>query len=212
MEGDGAQVRVDGKVIGTSPLPPEVYVDPGKHTVEARMGARRARATGTYEAGSTRALKLVPKEPPPAVPAPTGSAAAPAPPPPSPFPLRTAVLVGGGVAAALGLGVGIAGFVLSADKAGERDEYCEKAADKCLTPQSVDPDLYSAQKAEWQRLDGERVSLGNMGIAGLVVGGIAAAGTGIASFLWKPSASNADAKQGLVVVPAGTGVMIRGNW
>lgn len=72
----GAEVLIDGKPVGTSPLPPEVYVDPGKHTVEARSGSARDEVTDTYEAGWTRVIKLVPKGAPVAGPTATATATA----------------------------------------------------------------------------------------------------------------------------------------
>jgi hypothetical protein len=53
---DGAEVRVDGRIVGTSPLASVVFVDPGSHTLDVRAGANAASSTfevvagGTYEA------------------------------------------------------------------------------------------------------------------------------------------------------------------
>jgi hypothetical protein len=51
----GADVSVDGKVVGKSPLPERVFVEPGKHVVEAkREGYRPAQEPVDLAAGGTR--------------------------------------------------------------------------------------------------------------------------------------------------------------
>jgi hypothetical protein len=35
-----AEVLVDGKAVGTAPLASEVFVEPGAHTIEARLSRR----------------------------------------------------------------------------------------------------------------------------------------------------------------------------
>lgn len=213
----GAEVLVDDKVIGTSPLAPEVYVEPGKHTVVARKGTMRVEVTDTYEAGWTRVMRLVPQEPGAGqAAAPEGSATGPVAtvqPPATPFPARTVVVAGGVAVTLVGLAIGIAGTVISTGKAAERDAYCEGVPDKCLEKRTAENSgVYDAQKAEWRRLDGERISNGHMANAGFVVGGIAALGTGVAFLLWKPSSSKTDVKQGITIMPAGPGVVLSGKW
>lgn len=61
VQGTGAEVRIDGQPVGTSPLPPEIYVDPGKHTVEVGKGTARDEVTVECQAGSTSEVKLTPK-------------------------------------------------------------------------------------------------------------------------------------------------------
>lgn len=205
----GAEVLIDDKAIGTSPLPPEVYVDPGKHTVVARKGTARAEATDTYEAGWTRVMKLVIQEPGAVSTATaTGSTTGPVATtsPPSTFPARTVVLAGGAAVTLVGLAIGIAGTVISAGKAGERDAVCSTDC-----PRAGEPN-YQETKDKWASLDGERVSNANMGAAGFVVGGIAAVGTGLVYFVWKSGAPKSDKVQGLTVVPAGAGVVVKANW
>lgn len=209
VNGAGAEVQIDGQTVGTSPLPPEVYVDPGKHTVIARRGALRDEVTGTYEAGWTRVIPLVPIEPgAPPLGAPTTAPEAAE----KPFPVRTVALAAGGATALTGLAVGIAGMALASAKAGERDAFCAQSADQCLTPRSEDPALYDSQKAVWTRLDSERLSNWNMGITGFVIGGIAAVGTGAAFLLWKPSASAPGPLQGVTIIPAGAGALLKATW
>ena len=54
----GADVVVDGKYIGKSPLEDPVFVEPGHHTIEARLGAKRATAEAEAPAGSSRKQTL----------------------------------------------------------------------------------------------------------------------------------------------------------
>jgi hypothetical protein len=71
----GAEVLVDGEVIGQAPLPEAVDATPGSHIVEAKLGARSASATVSVQIGrsSNTTLSLE-----------GGGAAAPPPPPPPP--------------------------------------------------------------------------------------------------------------------------------
>lgn len=225
VEDPGVEVLIDGKSIGKTPLPPEVYVDPGKHTVEARQGAARDEATDTYQAGWTRVMKLKPKAA-GAAPGPSASAtgtavatgtvgsgtattrpAVPAQSGGTPTWLRPAVLIGGGAVALVGIGIGIGGMAISAEERSARDAVCPSA--NCPKPGESN---YPETKEKWSGHDAARVSNWNMGIAGFVVGGIAAAATGIAFFVWKPSVPKSDKLQGITLVPAGTGIMVKGTW
>jgi hypothetical protein len=65
---DGAEVRVDDVIVGLSPFEGALFVEPGKHAIEAqRYGHRTARQTIDAAPGSshTIALVLVPIESPP---------------------------------------------------------------------------------------------------------------------------------------------------
>jgi hypothetical protein len=97
----GAEVRVDGRVVGRAPLVDPLFVDPGSHTIEAvQEGFPAARATVEATAGGERAvaLELRKSEPPP-------------PPLPPPHHERRSVVPGavlGGVAGvALVTGIGL---------------------------------------------------------------------------------------------------------
>lgn len=209
----GAEVSIDGRPIGTAPLPPEVYVDPGTHKLEARLGTRRAALTEEHRAGVTHEIKLLLREPPPpVVPVPSPPSAAPAAPPEAVVSARTVVLISGGAVALAGVGLGIAGFLVASAKRDERDAFCENAEDKCLTPRSVDPQLYDMQKATWVRLDSERITFTGMAIGSLIFAAVAAAGTGATFFLWKPPPTGSSALQGITVVPAGAGALLKASW
>jgi hypothetical protein len=59
VEPAGAEVLVDGAAVGRAPLSGEMFVDPGKRTIEARLeGFKTARATVEVAAGSSREVPL----------------------------------------------------------------------------------------------------------------------------------------------------------
>jgi hypothetical protein len=209
VEGTGVEVRIDGKPVGASPLPAEIYLDPGKHTVEARSGAARDEVAGEYQAGESRAVKLVPREP--AAAALTTPEPPPVQPPQDrPSPARTVVLASGGAVALAGIVIGIAGVAAAAGKLGERDALCAGAA----CPREGDAG-YETTRSTWQGLEADRISLLGMGIVGFIAGGVAAAGTGVAFFVWKPSPATtgtAGALRAITVAPAGAGLAVTANW
>jgi len=100
----GAEVLVDGKSMGTSPLQEPIFVDPGSHTVEARKeGFPSARMTTTVAASSSSALTLDLQSPP------TVEAKS------------IKLLVGGTALTAVLLGSGIVFTVVSNGKASDAD-------------------------------------------------------------------------------------------
>ncbi len=121
----GAEILVDGLAVGRSPLASEIFVDPGKRTIEARLSPYApAKTVVDVPRASTVPVELVLVL---AAPTASGFASASVPTVPTAPPIPTAkpksmIPVGVGVAAAAaGLGVGIVGLVLSASKGGEID-------------------------------------------------------------------------------------------
>ncbi|HEX4338788.1 MAG TPA: hypothetical protein VH062_22940 [Polyangiaceae bacterium] len=99
----GAEVRVDDRLVGTSPLAEPVFVAPGQHTVEVRKGAGVQTRIVVSEAAKETAVSL------------ELASLTPAPPPPDETAPRSVVpLIVGGAVVAAGLTAGIA-FRLSAD-------------------------------------------------------------------------------------------------
>jgi hypothetical protein len=47
----GAEIHIDARVVGTSPLAASVFVEPGAHTLEARLGGDKVSQILTFEAG-----------------------------------------------------------------------------------------------------------------------------------------------------------------
>jgi len=123
---DGAEVRVDGQVIGAAPLAAEVFVEPGKRTVEAaRGGYENTREVIDAKAGASLSvsLKLRPSAPPPLTPPSDQSKRLSeiGPPVMSARPNRKVLIAGGAVAGAA-LVSGLVFTVLANGKAGAGDE------------------------------------------------------------------------------------------
>lgn len=211
----GVEVLIDGKPVGMSPLPPEVYVDPGKHTVEARSGSVRDEVTDTYEAGWTRVIKLVPKEAP--VAGSTATATASVSPTASPTaggdqsgPNKTLVIGG----AALGGAMLVAGGIfagLSASRASDAGGF--GAWDKCYQKGRPDMDYKGCPKLHQAYQD--VALLGNLSTA-MFLGGAA---VGVATALYFAGIlppGKGSKKTGVIAVPvvgsAGGGVSLTGQF
>jgi hypothetical protein len=118
-----AELYVDGDLVGRSPLNEKVYLEVGKHTIEARLGTNTATQVIDVVAGSRHDVRLeLPRAPEPAPPPPIRPKPSPAPPPdraeePAARSLLPA-LVGGTIAAA-GIGMFV-GFRVSASSDDDR--------------------------------------------------------------------------------------------
>jgi hypothetical protein len=199
---EGAEVTLDGRVIGKAPLPGDQFVEPGIHRIEARLGALVARETVDAVAGKEHLIMLRLRANSPA--AGTPGAGAPSlgasegplrsnarspttPPPESPGDSKKwpIVYVGAGVALA-GLGVG-AGLRWSADS--DRDR-AEQLKDKngpagCTTGAATAEDCRVARDAV-EDFDRKR----NLSTVAFVVSGVTAAAA-VAYVFW-PLADSAE--------------------
>lgn len=193
----GAEVRLDGSELGRSPLTDEIWLEPGKHAIQAE---RAGYLTSSHELvaseGESRDVSLVLQVAPPpraAEPAPTPPVHHDAPPPAvhTGVETRTVVLIGGGVLALAGVGVGI-GYTLDARAAsdaasnigaqlGPADDACTPAPGR-TTPTGC---------AELLRKNDQSRQSENIATAGFVAGGLLGAATVAAVFLW-PSDSAKD--------------------
>ena len=127
VEPSGAEVLVDGALVGRAPLPDPVFVDPGRHVIEARRDGYRSIVEARELSPGSRAevaLKLAPAAPPPppprAVAAPPRAVAPPAPPlrpvakrPAIPIEsvrgtMKDPVVIGGAAVTVVAIGVGVA--------------------------------------------------------------------------------------------------------
>ena len=179
----GAEILVDGVAVGRSPLSSEIFVDPGKRTIEARLSPYApAKKVFDFSRSAT-----IPVELELVLAAPTASASASAAPTARPIATATAtpksvIPIGVGVAAAAaGLGLGLVGVVLSGSKASEVDRLqielasldhgkhnvCSRAA-----PPAQCADLGDAFIAKG--------SFRNLAIAGFATAGVAS----IATVVW----------------------------
>lgn len=193
----GADVWVDGQSAGRAPLSEPLFLDPGKHTITARMTGH-ADMTQSIDkpAGSDDTLRLK-------LQAATTTT-------PAPKPKSLAILLSGGAGtlAFAAVGAGLSGA--AADKAGQADKLLQSVVSRggsnaCSQPSaSLKTDcemLHSFNKGS--------DTLQNTGTAMFVVGGLAAAGT-LAYWLW-PS-DNPKATVAVAPSPTGIGVAIRGEF
>ncbi|MFO0761507.1 MAG: PEGA domain-containing protein [Byssovorax sp.] len=206
---DGAEVFIDGRSVGRSPITDELYVDPGPCVVEARLaGHDTAREQVDFKRATTRnvllTLKLtgsavgVPTAPP------TASGTAPPPPPHAKSKIPIFVGVAGGLA---GLGMGVAGFALANAKDGEIDtlkntlDALDTQKNHSVCGKSPAPTACGALDDAYRA----KGSLTNLGITGFVITGVAAAGTLGYLFLYpSPQAEGRNEVRASVNVGPGT--------
>ncbi len=114
-----AVVTVDGKPVGESPLPSDVFVDPGRHVVVATApGCEPAKDTVPTDKGTTHLVNLTPR---------CGGAGGPNHPPQTPHPPTTAegprpLTIAGFVTSGVGFGLGTAFAILSRTKADDANQ------------------------------------------------------------------------------------------
>jgi hypothetical protein len=207
----GADVLVDGHSVGTEPLPAPVYLDPGKHTFEARHeGYVTARASLDAQAGTSPAVALRLEEPKAAV-----GSALPPPPPPVGAQARKPdlrIVIGGAVATGVALGAGIALTAVASSKsadANDRLEVLKKTGDS--NPCQSHAADCAAIAASWRTYD--KLTVGAR--ASFIGAGTFAAATIIYAVL-VPVVTKPTAQVEVGVLPAITagqaGLMVRGAW
>ena len=165
----GAEVRVDGKPMGTSPLPRELCVEQGFRVVEATRAGYDGASQKSHAVNglaSVVELHLTPQ-------------------PKSFFENRTSVLAVGAGLTALGLGVGIALAVdANAKRFQSRELQGQLVQGQCNDTQLLCLELDSSLES----VD----SSTNFSIAGFVGAGVAAVATG-AYLVWPSSGPSAEA-------------------
>jgi len=190
---EGATVKVDGVAVGLAPLAAPIFVEPGKHQLEATRGSSRADRALDVNAGATQTVVLVLVD--------TGAATASASSTPSALPSSTAsgtpsarpaerpawpAVVMGSVAA-VGIGVGVGSTVAGVGATGEVDGTpCPGLEETC--------DMTVADAVSQRNL------LVGVGAVGFSVG--AAALTGMVLYLVWPEATTASEAAGLHIEPA----------
>jgi hypothetical protein len=196
----GAQVMVDGKLVGTAPIGHDTYVESGWHVVEAHTADGKALRQVEAPVGKPIEVLLGVGG---AVPVPLASAqASSAPSPASPLLGPRTIGAGAGAAVALvNLIVGAAFAGASASKGSAEDKLC-----KVQCPQST------AIAAQWTKLEGERVGSANASVAAFVVGGVALAGSVAAFVLLAPRPAAPAAAASLRVSPGLGGFALSGSF
>jgi hypothetical protein len=215
---DGAELLVDGRSIGRSPLLDEVFVDPGSRTIEARLhGHNPARRSIEIERGASAEVVLAPRplasrEDRPASPAPPAVViprrAAPA---LRPWSRSPAAIYAGLSGIVVGVGVGVAGLSASNESAASAAAQREALArshglSACSRPEN---------QARCENLDGAYRSQGTfraLGIAGFATAGAASIAT--VMFALTPSAlpEQVRLRARLLVAPGGASFGLLGRF
>lgn len=180
---EGAEVRVDGKSVGRTPLRDPIFLEPGTHTIEvAAERASPVSATIESKAGMTRDLWLTLKKEEPVPP-----------PPPPPPPKRSAVpgvVLGSVAGAALATGIGLM-VKRGADRSAARDlsGAISGAHHSCVAGAGN----YDARCAALNDTALRAARFHDAGVGVLIGAGAAAAGS-VVYFLWpSPSPKTAGA-------------------
>jgi hypothetical protein len=196
VDHDGAEVRVNDRAIGVSPLPAPAFLDPGAYTLEARLGGDKVSQLANVQAGQDYpvTLKLGAK---------TGSSLGPDAP-------RTAnaddrsivpVIVGGAVAL-----VGAAGFVLFESAASSNTDTMNQfkakngisgCVDGSATPADCAAQLDAAQSHDRNR---------NLAVASAIVGAAGLVSIPVYWFWPREEAAAATARAPALRVRASVGI------
>jgi hypothetical protein len=200
---EGAEITVNGKSVGRSPLPGPVFIEPGAATIEAKIGEKSAKKTIAMDVGEAREMEIaiageaaaVGPEAPPGEPA--GASAAGSASvggdvkPPSGSSVRSIGMIASGAVAVIGLGVGV-GFYLAKQSAKDdaegykADAVKQVGANGCWNQPSAAPckDLADAND--------RAKSAGAISTIGFIGAGVGAAGY-VAFMLLMPSSKSATA-------------------
>lgn len=203
VSASGAEVTLDGKTIGTSPLEGPIFVEPGAHVVEATLkGYTPARAPVDAAKGSAREVTLtleVLREPPGVPSSPKRSS--------TPGIVLGAV---GGAAAIAGVGL-LVGSSLKVSSASQVHDLIAKAGRSC----TVGAPSYDARCGGLATTSRDANTFRNAGAGFLIGAGVAAAAA--ATYLLWPQRSASDAPaSSLRLAPAastsGAGVIFLGTF
>jgi hypothetical protein len=173
----GAEVTVDGAVVGKAPLVDPVFLDPGKHEIGAKLeGHTPAMRPIATVAGSTETVVLkLERAPSVQVGGQTSASTSPMPGTPR-NEVRTAVLAGGGIAAGAGVVVGVVLTVLANGRASD----AEKLRQDLITEGggfALCPNINLSKCAELKDTVRAKVDLTNAALWSFVAGGAIGAGT-----------------------------------
>jgi hypothetical protein len=199
----GAEILVDGKVVGTAPMDTNAFVRPGERIFEARLGEAKTQQEVQAVAGQEQQISLKFAEPSnsvgPAASAstttvdaglPEGPSAPPSPVERSDTPSSVVPLIVGGSIVLVGAGLGIGYRVAASSKFDDLQALKKRnGANGCNTGAAVAADCKAASSAG-ESVDARR----NISTASFVVAGAALVGTAV-YWLW-PRSSTASAAAG----------------
>jgi hypothetical protein len=210
----GAEIMVDDRALGRSPLKDKIYVEPGKHTVTATLSQYKVATQGADVAKGATAnvgLVLLPDE----APFPTSSAAptlsASTPPPatsarvtPLPTSRSVAPIVAGSIFAGVFVGVGVGLLVAANSSATNAREIAATVQGSCAPATAADADACG-------RVNDARSSEGLKKTMGLV-SFLAAGAAGLTGMLIYATSSPKPSSSAARVYVSPNGVLVQGNF
>jgi hypothetical protein len=233
VEPAGAEVLVDGEIVGKAPLAEEVFVDPGARVIEARQeGYATRKQAVSVAAGASQSVTLTLEQAPPAgagaAAAEAGAAEAGAPaaagaptkpawkgiaggegrekPTSGVRPLVIGGIVATGAAMSLGVAFAIVSSVHAADAEEQREAIVEKGSPTCLSP---------AKGAACEAIEdsiGARDRFGNLSVFSFVAGGLLGAGTVVYALTAPRPLGKAPVRAAPVVTPDGARLVVVGRF
>lgn len=180
-----AEIQIDGKVVGKSPIEYELYVDRGERLIEARLvGHEPAKETIAATSGSTHdvslTLKKIEKPKPQPKPALPEEGADKGPPK-----KNTIIIIGGAMVSVAALATGI-GLTVAANGKAEDAQAMKKALQDRNAPLCnayLPSDVETANQCNALRQTASDIdSFSNTAVVAYVIGGLAATGTAIYAF------------------------------
>jgi hypothetical protein len=199
---DGAEIRIDGVSVGTAPLKGEVFVEPGGHLFEARLGGHEpAQVTQDVSAGwrGRIDLRLNKAEPEKGVVTPPTTTPVVPPPPVQEGGANKAVIVAGGVVAGVAAAVGVGLTVGAKLKFDERTKV-----ELSCKPNAACPAYEAAEST--------RQTFAIASLASYIAAGVFGAAT-LTYVLVSPSAKpKSSAKVDLMLGPGAAGATVTVPW
>jgi tetratricopeptide (TPR) repeat protein len=178
---DGADILIDGELVGRSPVADEIFVDPGPRTIEARLpGYEPAKQTVEFARAKSQTITLTLK--PAVIPksegtvSPPSSATAIPTSPPAPRKSLIPVGVGAGVAAA-GLGLGVASVFMSNKRSADADKLYGEIAGKPVNASACTESPLPDKCAKLNRAYMDEGLFRNLAIVGFATAGVATLAT-----------------------------------
>lgn len=214
-----AEVFVDGRRIGTTPLARSIFVPPGRHTVLVQNGAHRDQEDVLAKAAEVHALTLAllpvratvslrplpPEAPPRSTPEPPPESR----PPFAPWLVSSPVGITGLIVTGVGVGLGVAGSIVASDRYGAAQDASDDLSARAradglsgtICTNGTSPvGRFRTACADRQDLLDQGDTWRGIAVGSFVVAGAAAAGTVVYYFLGEEQ-SEPEGRRGLAVVP-----------